>query len=1300
MGAALNFANPTLTIAAGTTTTAQLTLSVPAPQGGVPVTFSASNGGIVSMPFGTNIASNSGGVNLQITGLNPGTTVITAASSMPNITPATLTITVPGAVINGTITLPVGISVTAGQSTPFPITLGAPAPVDVTISLLSSDGSKLTVSPASVLILAGATTPASQPQVTGVSTGSANVSATASGYSPASQPVTVTGAGNIALTPPTLALVVGVGQNLTATIPSVAPGAGKTVTLSSSDPSVATVPASVTVLSGASTVLVPVTPVGSGSTTITATSSGQGSASSTITVSATTGIVLVQDVVVAPGQTKSYTVMLASPAASATTVNLVSSDGSKLSISPSSISFNAGQTAPVSQPSITGIAEGTANITASGAGLTSANASVRVGYTLAFTPATLTVVGVSTQNLTLNLSSASSSNLTISLASLNAAAATVNATAIIPAGSTSISIPVTGVSPGSALITASTSSIPSTSATVNVVANNALIVPAVTNALLGKVYPFVVTLPTPAGANGVTVTIATADALKVIVKNATVFIPAGQTTGAPPPTFLAENVGDVNVTASAPGYANGVGLVKVGTTIHWTTPLVELAANEARVVFLPIDAAAPGDPPFPGDTGVKINFVSSDPNIVSIRQDVTAYPDGSEFTTIAVVITAHGTAGVATITAFGINIPAVVMTVTVGGPLTIATTSLPNGTVGTPYSTSLLGAGGVAPRSWSVVSGALPAGLNLNAATGVISGTPTVAVTASPITFRLTDNASPAASTQAALTLTITGGGGGGGASLSLAPSPLAISGTAVQNLNLTLSQAAPVGGLTVNLVSTNSTIATVPASLQVPANGLSLSIPVTGVAPGSTTITASANNYVGAGATVNVTAATGDILLPQGLVITPGEFKTFTVTLAQPAASATFINLTVSDPTVATLSQTSIFINPGQTAPAIQPRLNGISNGQVTLTANAVNLQGATTTARVGYALTFAPSTKSFTGLLTQNATLNLSASTGVPMVVTLTSADPLIATVPTTVTFGAGATSATVPVTSVGFGTVDITASAPDTFDGKLSVTVIPQGSITLAPVTFALGQSGVLPVSISSPAPAGGVTIALASSIPGRATVPATVTIPVGQTTPATPVMITGVNVGPTVITATASGLAPASATVNVTATAEWQAGTPIVAPGATQNVTLKLIASSANPVIGGVTVNLASSNPSVASVPPSVVFFPDGSPFTTISVPVSGLTVGTTVITADGLNIAPVTLLVTVDNPLTIGTPSLPSGSVGIAYSKMLVATGGNQPYSWALTGGTLPSGLTLTAGGLLSGTPTASALSSPLTFYSD
>ena len=74
--------------------------------------------------------------------------------------------------------------------------------------------------------------------------------------------------------------------------------------------------------------------------------------------------------------------------------------------------------------------------------------------------------------------------------------------------------------------------------------------------------------------------------------------------------------------------------------------------------------------------------------------------------------------------------------------LTITTTSLQAGTVGQAYDRAVQASGGTAPLTWNIVAGAgtLPAGLNINAATGVISGTPTVAGTSS-FTVRVQDTA-------------------------------------------------------------------------------------------------------------------------------------------------------------------------------------------------------------------------------------------------------------------------------------------------------------------------------------------------------------------------------------------------------------------------------------------------------------------------------------------------------------------------------------------------------------------------------
>jgi len=86
------------------------------------------------------------------------------------------------------------------------------------------------------------------------------------------------------------------------------------------------------------------------------------------------------------------------------------------------------------------------------------------------------------------------------------------------------------------------------------------------------------------------------------------------------------------------------------------------------------------------------------------------------------------------------------LSIAVSAPLAITTTALPAAKEGEAYAATLESSGGAPPVSWSVDQ-PLPAGLNLNASTGVISGTPAGGTAAtqgtSSLIFTAQDSFSP-----------------------------------------------------------------------------------------------------------------------------------------------------------------------------------------------------------------------------------------------------------------------------------------------------------------------------------------------------------------------------------------------------------------------------------------------------------------------------------------------------------------------------------------------------------------------------
>jgi len=312
-------------------------------------------------------------------------------------------------------------------------------------------------------------------------------------------------------------------------------------------------------------------------------------------------------------------------------------------------------------------------------------------------------------------------------------------------------------------------------------------------------------------------------------------------------------------------------------------------------------------------------------------------------------------------------------------PVSILTSTLPNGQVGTPYSATLAATGGTAPYTWSLTSGTLPAGLSLGS-TGAITGTPTAAVTSTPLTLKVSDSGSPALTQSANLTLTITSAPLP--ISVSISPttaSVLVATGTqaftaSVQNdsKNMGVTWALTGAGCsgatcgTLSNVTTTSVTYTAPAAEPSPA-----SVTLTATSIADTTKIFSATITVRANPVIVVTIAPTNPSVQTGI-----GTQNFTVTLQNDsqnkgvtwalsgvgcsgAACGTLSNVTTSSVTY--------------TAPANQPTPN-----TVTLTATSVadNTKNSSTTITVTppVAVSVAPTSASVAVSATQQFTPTVS--------------------------------------------------------------------------------------------------------------------------------------------------------------------------------------------------------------------------------------------------------------------------------------------------------------------------------------
>lgn len=590
-----------------------------------------------------------------------------------------------------------------------------------------------------------------------------------------------------------------------------------------------------------------------------------------------------------------------------------------------------------------------------------------------------------------------------------------------------------------------------------------------------------------------------------------------------------------------------------------------------------------------------------------------------------------------------------------GSAITVTTGILAAGTTGAPYSQTLQAAGGTAAYTWTLESGALPAGLTLSS-TGDVTGTPTTVAT-SNFTVGVS---SGTASASRAFTIVVTATNAPPGASLLLVNTTTLPGATLSVAYNQTLQATGGTAAITWSVLS-----GTLPA-------GLSFS---------------SAGQISGVPATIGTSNFT--VLATSGI-----------------ATAAQALSITVSGTAASSVSITTTSL-PGATIGTFynQPLKATGGNGSYTWTQISGTLPGALTISSAGQitgiptaptgSSTFTVQVSSAGAVATQALTINVSAP---PLAVV----PPGLAPIPVFATYSHGLQATgglgtyTWSVASGGLppgitlSTGGLLSGSPTTIGADTFTVQVASGTQT---ATLAIGMTIVAqPPLVANSLPLFDAIIGQAyhanlSATGGTGTYTWSITAGV---LPAGIVLGSGGSLSGTATTQgtshltfqVASGTQTASQALTLSAEPPLGITTASV-PGGTVGVgySQTISATGGNGTYawavmlgGALPTGLTLSGGTISGTPQSPGTFNFQIQVT------SG-----TQITVQAFNVT-----IQPGAPVVITTQGLPGGYPNAAYSQQLTATGGSGTYVWSLISGALPGApgvMTLSPSGVISGTPT-------------
>ena len=826
---------------------------------------------------------------------------------------------------------------------------------------------------------------------------------------------------------------------------------------------------------------------------------------------------------------------------------------------------------------------------------------VTLGYLNA--PASIPENTTATSN-TVGLVSSAASAVTVALSSSDPTAAAVPASVVIPAGSNSATFP----------ITTGTISAPE-DVTVTATANGTTVSQVVTVTVPGPalssiaLYSNYLVQGTTSSANSVTLTgpatigstvTLTSSAPNIVSVPASVFVPVGLVTE---PFTVSVGTVTSEQTVTITGKFNG-GVYS--TTVTVEPPGLQPIKISSSLMYGSTTTTTNTVSISPAlSTSTTVTLTSSNPAVASVPASVII-PAGTTSQTFSINTQPLSSNQLVTITAAALGTTRSQQIVV--EPIQLSAFQLAQASITTP--------GTLAGNTVSI-----PAAVNTDTTValscypqyGAVSVPATVVIPAGSLTATFSISATPSDSwTNVSISASLNGSTIS--QNLNVYPPPYAIlyyvtlnPGTATGGTTTTGNQAVldttATTATTVTLKSSNPSVATVPATIVVPAGATSqsFSIVTQPVTTSQTVFITAASGGVSSSAVLTINPLTlSGLTLAQSSVTGIATITGNTVTIPTAIGGSTTVTLASSNTAAATVPA-SVVIPAGATSATFSITTASVAAAQTATITASLNGSSRTATLTVNppppatlSAITLSPST-TLGGTTTTANTVTLSSAATSNTTIALSSSSPAIASVPASVTIPAGATSQT-------FSIVTASVSA----DQSATISATSNGTTVTAPLAVVSTTSHLKSVLLNpTTIPSNNYTVNNRVYWSGNAPANETITLTSSNTAVAIPmssVVIAAGSSSHTFEITVYSVTSPQTVTILATCDGITQSATLTVTPPYT-GPALSAVTLSPSTVFGGVsttantvsfagnvtagsTVTLTSSNPAIASVPASV------------------------------------------------------------------------------------------------------------------